>query len=71
MLHQPGFPFPRSTSNPTVAAPADESLVADTRAGLTPAQFVERKLLALLKSDPMPISLSQGFATPGVRGRRG
>jgi hypothetical protein len=34
----------------------DESLVTDNRAGLTPAQMVERKLLALLKASPLPMS---------------
>jgi len=36
--------------------PLEESLVADARAGLTPAQMVERKLVALLKSNPLPVS---------------
>jgi hypothetical protein len=34
----------------------EEDLVADTRAGLTPAQMVERKLVLLLKSHPLPAS---------------
>jgi hypothetical protein len=40
------------------AAPGktEEVLVADARAGLTPSQMVERKLAALLKSQPLPVS---------------
>jgi hypothetical protein len=41
------------------AVPADaqeEALVADSRASLTPAQMVERKLVSLLKSNPLPVS---------------
>jgi hypothetical protein len=34
----------------------EEALVADARAGLTPAQMVERKLASLLKSQPVPVS---------------
>ena len=40
---------------PTLAA-AEEDLVADVRASLTPAQMVERKLVFLLKSNPLPVS---------------
>lgn len=40
-----------------VAPPAlEEALVTDARAGLTPAQMVERKLIALLKTNPLPVS---------------
>lgn len=35
---------------------SEEALVADTRAILTPAQMVERKLISLLKGNPLPIS---------------
>ncbi len=34
----------------------EESLVRDARAGLTPAQMVERKVASLLKSQPLPVS---------------
>jgi hypothetical protein len=34
----------------------EESLVADPRAELTPSQMVERKLVNLLKSNPLPVS---------------
>jgi hypothetical protein len=38
---------------------AEEALVSDARAGLTPAQMVERKLVALLRSTPLPVSRLQ------------
>jgi hypothetical protein len=42
------------------AAPAlEEMMVADARAGLTPAQMVERKLVCLLKATPLPMSRLQ------------
>jgi len=34
----------------------EEALIADARAGLTPAQMVERKLQSLLKTNPVPMS---------------
>ena len=34
----------------------EEALVEDVRAGLTPSQMVERKLVSLLKSNPLPVS---------------
>lgn len=37
----------------------DESLILDHRAHLTPAQMVERKLVSLLKSAPVPMSSLQ------------
>jgi hypothetical protein len=33
---------------------ADELLVSDARAGLSPAQMVERKLVQLLQNVPLP-----------------
>ncbi len=41
---------------PPAYALAEEALVADPRAGLTPAQMVEHKLASLLKSQPLPVS---------------
>lgn len=35
---------------------AEEALVVDARAGLTPAEVVERKLATLLKGRPLPVS---------------
>jgi hypothetical protein len=37
----------------------EESLVRDDRAGLTPAQIVERKLVSLLNNLPLPLSRLQ------------
>lgn len=47
----PNEPRPAITS-----PPEEEVLVMDPRAGLTPAQVVERKLVALLNSVPLPMS---------------
>jgi hypothetical protein len=41
--------------DPAVAL-TDEALVADARAGLTPAQMVEHKLASILKCQPLPVS---------------
>ncbi len=35
---------------------ADESLVADPRDSVRPAQFVEQKLISLLKTNAVPVS---------------
>jgi hypothetical protein len=43
---------------------ADETLVVDARAHLTPAQFVERKLLSLLEGRPFSFSQMLIDATP-------
>jgi hypothetical protein len=48
-----------------VRAPAgpsepEESLVVDDRAGLTPSELVERKLLYLLRANPLPVSPARG-----------
>ena len=48
---------------------AEEALIADVRAGLTPSQQVERKLISLLKSNPLPISrVPMVFKGPPRRG---
>ena len=39
-----------------LAGQNEETLVADARAGLTPAEFVERKLVALLQATPLQVS---------------
>ncbi len=36
---------------------ADEMLITDARAGLTPRQMVERKLVSLSKGQSVPLSL--------------
>jgi hypothetical protein len=51
------------------AAPIGEEMVPDARAGLTPAQLVERKLIALLKGGSLPIS-SAVVALDGGHARR-
>jgi hypothetical protein len=43
MLHRP-------------ASPPQEILVADVRAGLTPSQLVERRLVSMLRSTLLPAS---------------
>jgi hypothetical protein len=42
--------------DPQVESLPEEALVADTRAALTPAQLVERKLVYLLNANPLPVS---------------
>jgi hypothetical protein len=37
--------------------PAEETLVADPRGALTPAQLVERKLGMLLRTGALPVSM--------------
>jgi hypothetical protein len=46
---------PADVSEPS-EEPVLEALVADDRAGLSPAQQVERKLLYLLGAQPLPVS---------------
>jgi hypothetical protein len=59
-LDQEPLLAPTAVDGAVAAAPAlaaaEEDLVADVRASLTPAQMVERKLVSLLKSNPMPVS---------------
>jgi hypothetical protein len=51
-----GVRVQRATT-PNVPAPApEESLVVDARAGLSPSQMVEKKLIGLLRSGPLPVS---------------
>ena len=51
-------PRPTEPANLT----SEEALVTDARAGLTPAQMVERKLVSLLQSAPLPVSRLQATA---------
>jgi hypothetical protein len=51
------------------AEAAQECLVADARATLTPAQMVERKLISLLKNNALAVSQVQLLATGRPRGR--
>jgi hypothetical protein len=43
----------------TAVVEAEESLVSDDRAGLTPSEHVERKLVSLLDSTPLGVSQLQ------------
>ncbi len=46
--------------------PHEETLIADPRAGMRPSQFVERKLMGMLRGGPLPVS----HLLTAVRGRR-
>jgi hypothetical protein len=39
---------------------SEEDLVSDARAGLSPSEMVERKLVSLLQSMPLPVSRLHG-----------
>ena len=43
-------------ASPRAGLGAEEKLVNDVRAGLTPSQMVERKLISLLRSTILPAS---------------
>jgi hypothetical protein len=47
-----------------------EEMVLDARAALTPAQVVERKVIALLKGDSLPISCAVAGPHSGHARRR-
>ena len=68
--HRQAGQVPPSSGGPRPPAPeeAEEVLVADARAGLTPADQVERKLVRGLRGAPVGIS-HMHTAVPGVRGR--
>jgi hypothetical protein len=73
ILRYPADP-PRPPSNPTAVAEtaaiarddADEELVADPRAGVTPAEMVELKLRSLLRGGG--VSADRSGTTPPGRG---
>lgn len=69
MRRHPGPTSSLLTPDRTSPAAPEECLVADARAGLTPAQLVERKLVSLLKSDPLPVSHVQAGREPLRRGK--
>jgi hypothetical protein len=52
-------------AQPIPAAAAEETLVSDARADLTPAQMVEQKLATLLQNMPLPHSTQ--LHTAGIR----
>jgi hypothetical protein len=45
----------------------EETLVADSRASLTPSQLVEQKLIGMLKASPLLVSHVQRRLKPGIR----
>jgi hypothetical protein len=61
MSREPMPTHPSPVETPAVAAaPWEEMLVRDPRSGLSPAQMVERKLVSLMPSTPLPLSRMQG-----------
>lgn len=69
MNDSPLTPFPQpQTSDPFARAFADdETLIADDRAGLSPSQQVEQKLIGMLKASPLMVSHVQRRLKPGPR----
>jgi hypothetical protein len=61
MIHRE--PAPIEADLLAATPPAEEALVSDARAGLTPAQMVERKLVTMLRSAPRSRSRSQATGT--------
>lgn len=62
-------PLNRFVAHQATPAEAEESLVADARGSLSPAQMVEQKLVSLLKGKMLPLSHMQSTASSGT-GRR-
>jgi hypothetical protein len=61
-------PLSRFTVFPSLPAPfPEESLVADRRGELTPAQMVEQKLVSLLRGKAVPVSQMQMARSVRVR----
>jgi hypothetical protein len=61
LLYSPRFDAalrrPGNEQSPGLATlTTDEDLIADARANLTPAQMVERKLVQMLRGNPLPVS---------------
>ena len=69
VLNNPDDPTTAPAAGQDLLTTPEEALVTDTRAGLTPSQLVERKLISLLKSNPLPISHVQMLST-GLSRRR-
>jgi hypothetical protein len=55
------------SSTAVLARTDEETLVADTRASLTPSQHVEQRLIGMLKTTPVMISQMQRRLKPGPR----
>jgi hypothetical protein len=67
-LYRPsGTEDPSEPSRHFERGPSDEVLIADARASLRPAEWVERKLISLLKSVYLPVSHVR--TTPLCKGR--
>src|SRR5262245_25825637 len=60
-------PFGSSPTGPGYPLDGDETFVTDDRAGLSPAQHVERRLVDLLKTSPIFVSHVQRVARPNPR----
>ena len=69
MNDSPLTPFNEpKTADPFARAFADdETLIADDRAGLSPSQQVEQKLIGMLKASPLMVSQVQRRMRPGPR----
>ena len=68
MNDSPLTPLQTPTSDPFAKVFADEeTLVADDRAGLSPSQQVEQKLIGMLKASPLLVSHVQRRLKPGPR----
>ena len=64
----PLTPLQSTTSDTFAKVFADEeTLVADDRAGLSPSQQVEQKLIGMLKASPLLVSHVQRRLKPGPR----
>ena len=55
-------PAPDDAAPPFPAAALEETLVADVRAGMTPAQMVESRLAFLLQTKPPSVGRMQNDA---------
>ncbi len=60
----------KQPKSPSLNRLPEEVLIADTRAGVTPSQFVERKLISLLGKNSLPLSYSQSIIKPRGRAAR-
>lgn len=56
MTKQPYFLTTQAATLPRNRSFDDESLVADPRDSVRPAQLVEQKLISLLKTNALPVS---------------
>jgi hypothetical protein len=58
--------YPPETPTPPPVPPraAEEALVSDDRAGVRPAQWVERKLVSLLRTGLLPMSRLESARPP-------